>query len=198
MAPTADSSVPIGTQLTLEEWAALPEDDEGELVDGILVEEEVPDCTHEVVVAWLISELRLWLRGRGGIVMASGAKFGVRPRRGRMPDATVYLPGSKPPPARGLVTTPPDIAVEVVSPSPRDECRDRVEKADEYAAFGVKHYWLVDPAMREFELLELGGDGRYVRALAAASGSVAVPGCEGLVLPLDQLWSEIDQLAQAE
>ena len=39
--------------MTLEEWAAMPEDDEGELVDGVLVEEEMPDLTHETVVAWL-------------------------------------------------------------------------------------------------------------------------------------------------
>jgi Uma2 family endonuclease len=198
MAPAVDSSVPIGTELTLEEWAALPEDDEGELVDGILVEEEVPDYVHEVVVIWLARRIGNWLEGRGGFVGGSEAKFGVRQRRGRKPDVTVYLPGSPPPQARGLVTTPPDIAIEVVSPSPRDERRDRIEKAEDYAAFGVKYYWIVDPALRLVEILELGADGRYVRALAAASGSVDVPGCEGLALPLDELWSEIDRLSPEE
>lgn len=57
MAPATDSAVPIGTALTLEQWAALPEDDEGELVDGYLVDEEVPDYLHELVVAWLIHRL---------------------------------------------------------------------------------------------------------------------------------------------
>lgn len=195
VAPASDSSARIGSALTLEEWAALPEDDEGELVDGYLVEEEVPDYVHEVVVTWLTRKLGNWLEGRGGFVGGSEAKFAVRPRRGRKPDATVFLPGTRPPPARGLVTAPPDIAIEVVSPSPRDERRDRVDKPDDYAAFGVRFYWIVDPTIRTLEILELGDDGRYVRALAAASGSVDVPGCEGLVLHLDQLWAEVDRLS---
>ena len=37
--------------MTLEEWTNLPEDDEGELVDGYLVEEEGPDPAHEATVA---------------------------------------------------------------------------------------------------------------------------------------------------
>jgi len=72
---------------------------------------------------------------------------------------------------------------------------DRIEKPDDYAGFRVRFYWIVDPALRTFEVLELGPDGRYVRAVAASAGSVAIPGCEGLVLPLDQLWAKVDQLS---
>jgi hypothetical protein len=45
------------------------------------------------------------------------------------------------------------------------------------------------------EMFELGSDGRYVRALAAAGGVLSdVPGCEGLTLELDSLWAELDRL----
>jgi Uma2 family endonuclease len=50
--------------LTLAEWGALDEDEPGELVDGVLVEEEVPDYVHELVVAWLIGVLGTWAEPR--------------------------------------------------------------------------------------------------------------------------------------
>ncbi|MEO8877395.1 MAG: Uma2 family endonuclease, partial [Polyangiaceae bacterium] len=163
--------------MTLEEWAALDEDDSRELVDGFLEDAEVPSYWHELIISWLIEFLRP--RFRDGFVVASGVKFGVGARRGRMPDVSCYGPGKKPE-ARGVVRVPPDIVVEVVSPSPRDERRDRIEKPDDYAAFGVKYYWMVDPEFRSFEVWELGADGRYVRAAAATSGSaVKIPGYEG-------------------
>ena len=111
-----------------------------------------------------------------------------------MPDVNAYLAGRKPE-ARGAVRVPPDVAIEIVSPEPRDERRDRVEKPDDYAAFGVRWYWLVDPELRSFEIWELGADGRYVRACGAIGGKIdPVPGCDGLALDVDALWAEVDRL----
>ena len=184
--------------LSLEDWAALPEDEPGELVDGRLEEEEVSDFVHEAVVTWLIAAFFGWIVPAGGVVGGSDAKFAVRPRRGRKPDVTVFFPG-RPPPRRGLVRTPPDIAVEVLSATPRDERRDRVEKLDEYAAFGVRFYWIIDPDSQSLEIFELGTDRRYVRALGATSGVIdTVPGCPDFRLDLDDLWAYVARLAPPE
>ncbi len=183
-------------KLSLAEWYALPEDQSGELVDGRLEEEEVPDFVHEFLVALLAQTFGNWAIPRGGVVGGSEAKLAVSEDRGRKPDLTVYLPGSSLPPRRGPIRVPPDIAVEIVSPNPRDTRRDRVDKLTEYAGFGIRYYWLVDPELKTVEILELGQDGRYVHALGTASGVIdAVPGCEGLTLDIDQLWQNIDRLA---
>jgi Uma2 family endonuclease len=183
--------------MTFAEWAALSEDEPGELVDGRLEEEEVPSYIHEVVVGWFIHMLRVWLVSRGGFVAGSEAKFAVTPRRGRKPDLSAYLPGRRPPP-RSPIEVPPDIMVEVISPTPRDARRDRIDKLREYAAFGVRWYWLVDPQMRTLEVYELGERGRYIHALGATEGSVELPGCEGLTLDLDALWGEVARLEAPE
>lgn len=180
--------------LTLAQWGELPEDVQGELVDGHLIEEEMPSFEHEAIVLFLASRLLAWL-GDQGFVAVSGVKYAVAPQRGRLPDLTVFLPGGRVPPRRGVVTVAPDIAVEVVSPSLADQRRDRVEKLAEYAAFGIPYYWIVDLQLRTFEVFERGADGRYIHALGAASGILTdVPGCTGLTLNLDVLWAQLDRL----
>jgi len=179
--------------LTAEDWAALSEDAAGELVDGRLVEEEMPDAIHETVVIELVTRLAAWAKLHNGRVYGSELKFRIRPRTGRKADLCLYLDGRRPE-ARGLVSSMPDLIVEVVSPTPRDGRRDRVEKVQDYAAAGVHYYWIVDPELRAIEILELMSDGRYVRALSASGGRIAIPGCAGLAIDLDELWSEIDRL----
>jgi len=166
----------------------------GEYVDGRVVEEEMPDYAHELIVAWLLHALRTWL-GTRGFVAGSGVKFAVRADRGRMPDLHVFLPHRAPPPRSGLVHEPPDVVVEVLSPTPSDRRRDRVEKLGEYAGFGVRWYWIVDPDARTLEILELREDGHYALAAATSTGTLAdVPGCPELVLELDAMWAELDRL----
>lgn len=185
---------PAPRRWTLDQWAALDEDESGELVDGVIVEDEMAGWAHEVVVTWLLLLLGGWARGHGARVAGSDLRIAVSPSRGRKPDIVVYLAGALRPSAeRGPVRVAPSIVVEVVSPSPSDARRDRIAKLDEYAAFGVSWYWIVDPELRTLEIFERGSDGRYVRAIGTATGRLAdVPGCAGLVLDIDALWADLD------
>jgi len=53
---------------------------------------------------------------------------------------------------------PPDLVIEILSPG--TSRRDRTEKLDLYAKYGVAEYWIVDPAAQLFEFLIL-SQGRY-------------------------------------
>ncbi len=193
------AAVPWGSPMTVREWGELDEDVEGEVVDGVLVEDEMTDFLHESVVAFLIAALHAWARPRGGFVGGSEAKFAVAAARGRKADLSVYLPGQARPRARGVLDVAPGLLVEVVSTRPRDARRDRVDKLHEYAAFGVRFYWIVDPQLRTLEIFELGADSRYVCAASCSGGRlVEVPGCPELVLDLDALWAEVDELERSE
>jgi len=182
---------------TLEEWAARDDDKVGEFVNGVVVEGEMASFVHEVVVAWLIRMFGNWAASRGALVASSTLKLGVSRNRGRMADVVVFFRRGKVE-ARGLVTVPPDVAVEVVSPDPKDQKRDRIDKLAEYAAFGIRYYWLVYPELRSIEVLELGSDRRYVHALGLTEGAVSVTGCDGLEVDLDALWREVERAEHEE
>jgi Uma2 family endonuclease len=180
--------------MTLEEWAALPDDEEGELVDGRLVEEEQVTVLHSVVATWLSYTLEGWAQQHGAFVGGDNTKIKVAPRRGRKPDLWVYLAErTRPRIDAPLVTALPSIVVEIVSKERNDARRDRIDKMGDYARAGIPWYWLVDPQLRTFEIFELGKDGRCAIAAGASEGRIAtIPGCEGLVLDLDALWRRGD------
>jgi Uma2 family endonuclease len=182
--------------LTLEEWADLDDDVEGELVDGALEEEEIPSFLHEIVVSWLNAVLRRWVRRRGGQVAGSETKLAVGARRGRKPDLSVYLQGRLPGVDDALVRVTPHLVIEVASPRPRDARRDRVDKLRDYARAGIRYYWIMDPRLRSLEIFELTDRGPYALAVTANEGRVRVPGCAGLVVDLDALWKEVDDTAR--
>jgi Uma2 family endonuclease len=194
MAEAASVDQLLGPQISLEEWIELPEDFPGEFVDGRLVEEEVTDYLHEVLVAWLARQLGNWAEGADAIVAGSEAKFVLSSSLGRKPDLTVYFAGRRPP-ARGGVRLPPDIAVEVISSTPRDQRRDRVHKMADYASFGIRFYWIVDPQQRTLEIYERDVRGVYVERLKTTGGRIGdVPGCPGLTLDVDLMWTQVDTL----
>jgi Uma2 family endonuclease len=184
----------LGAPMTLDQWAALDEDDSRELVDGRLEEAEVPSVVHEVVIMWLLMRLEPYFRERGGRVLASGIKLAVGSGRGRLADIVCFGADARLP-RRGVVSAAPVMVVEVLSPDPQDQRRDRIAKPGDYADLGARAYWMVDPWIRTLEILELGPDGRYVRAFAGTSGAIDdIPGLAGLSIDLDALWAEVDGL----
>ncbi len=88
----------------------------------------------------------------------------------------------------GPVEGPPDLVVEIISPSSR--MMDRTRKAALYADSGVPEYWVVDPERREFQLLTL-DHGQYapVEADEGRFSSAVVP---GLVVDPAALFAGLD------
>src|SRR5215469_12054327 len=158
---------------TWDDFIALDEDDLRELIDGELVEVEVPTKAHERITALIIYYLVGWAQAHGGETLGSGYKVRISAKRGVMPDVQFYRAGNVPRgQEQGLVEGHPDVVLEVQSPS--SVRYDRVKKLAWYASIGVPEYWIIDPAARTFERLVLTGD-RYVIADAVDGDAVARP-----------------------
>ena len=175
---------------TWEDFVALGEDDPRELIDGELVEIEVPTRKHEDIVVLLGYHLTAWAKaGHGGRATASGYKVRISERRGVMPDLQFYRRENLATLHQdaGLVEGHPDLVVEIVSPSSRRY--DRVTKLRWYAEVGVPEYWIIDPESRTLEQLLL-QQGAYVIATSLLDDESFQPATfEGLTIPLRELWS---------
>ena len=149
-----------------------------------------------MIVAWLLLLLGPYFRARGGLALGA-VRLAIEPRRGRIADLVCFRAGARLP-REGVVEVAPEIVVEVVSPRPEDERRDRIAKPEDYAALGARQYWIVDPWLRTLEVFVLDAQGRYVRVIAATGGVLeGIPELDGLTVDVDAMWSEIDRLPDA-
>jgi Uma2 family endonuclease len=181
------SAPPTVGRFTWSDFIALPEDDLRELIDGHLVETEVPSGIHEWIVALLVHRLTGWAMARqAGVVFASGYKVKIREDRGFMPDVQYFRRGGRPVPFHGLDSGAPDLAVEVVSPG-RGRF-DRVVKLAGYAAIGVPEYWIVDPERQTLERLVLEGSAFRVADSLTGDATLAPESFPGLTIDLGELW----------
>ncbi len=173
---------------TWADFVALPEDDSRELIDGCLVEVEVPTKLHEHVVACLVYAIGAWARAHGsGHVIASGYRVRIDKDRGVLPDVQYYTRDAwRAAPNDGLVEGHPDLAVEVVSPT--SGAHDRVRKLGYYATIGTPEYWVVDPQERTLQRFVLRG-AAYVLAAALSDDALFEPeSFPGLSIALRDLW----------
>ena len=87
------------------------------------------------------------------------------------------------------LTEVPTIAVEMVSRGRRNRRRDYVEKRAEYAAAGVKEYWIVDRFERMMTVCYVDGSERVV----TEAETYATPLLPGFGLPLADLLAAADR-----
>jgi len=81
---------------------------------------------------------------------------------------------------------PPDLAIEVVSPSSVEV--DREDKFEQYRKAGVTYYWIIDPELKTIDAWQL-KRGRFV-AIGHGQGNaiVALAPFEDLEIALPRLW----------
>jgi Uma2 family endonuclease len=141
--------------LTWQEFLDLPDDDRyrhAELINGeVVVTAATP--LHQQIVARLWGAVDAWARaagGRGEVTIEPGVQ--ITERRGYLPDVAWYRQSKCAPPGQPpAFEQPPDLVVEVLSPSTRS--LDAIRKRNDYAAVGVSELWLIDPDEPEARIL---------------------------------------------
>lgn len=117
-----------------------------EFDEGQILARNVGERPHSILQGELIVHFS-GLRNSLGIRAFVEQRIRIGPRKYRIPDVCVYR---EPAPRDRIFSTPPFIAIEILSPEDRVS-RVRA-KIDEYLEFGVAYIWLVDPDRRRADV----------------------------------------------
>jgi Uma2 family endonuclease len=145
--------------LTFEEFVRLfGEDDDIELVDGMVVQRMAARDIHEDLQGWLSFVLRGYAEAKGlGIVRGSRTAVKITEHRGRLPDIVfVRKENAQIVQEDGIFGTP-DLVVEIWSPG--DRLSDMLSKEADYKSIGVLEIWFVDQQRRQVRVLRKGREG---------------------------------------
>lgn len=162
---------PIQGIWSYEDLATLPDDGRRrEIIEGELYEMPAPSWVHALVIVNLLAAWLHVIRAAGGIVVTGPVDVFFPGATPVEPDVVVLLPGFTAKPSTRGLEGPPDLVVEVLSPSNRGH--DLLTKRALYARAGVREYWVVDPEARSVDVLQLEGEG-YRTAQRASGDDVA-------------------------
>ncbi len=125
-----------------------------EWVDGEVYLMGTPSLAHQLLSGWLYRFLSGFVEFHdlGLVLIPLATRLADVPAR-RDPDLLFIAKSRLPLPRDNHLEGPPDLAVEIVSPD--GAVRDWQTKRAEYAAAGVREYWIVDPLTREFAAFTL-------------------------------------------
>lgn len=176
-------------KMTARQFLELGEDPVGvrlELVDGEVAVSPSPEPRHsytdKILTILLGNHIRKKNLGAlfGDVDTIFGEHDVRRPDLIYFSKARLHLVGEK------AMQGPPDLCVEIISPS--STTIDRQTKFKQYEAGNVAHYWIVDPHQKSIEGFQL-IRGRYQPTGGGKdSDIVRLPPFADLDIPLGELW----------
>lgn len=165
--------------ITPDQFAAMPNRKDFELVDGQLVERKMGNKSN-----WIATRLARLLGNyveehQLGWVFTSEAGFrldSARPNNVRKPDVSFVRFGRLPDeqPAEAYEYLAPDLAVEVTSPG--DTVHELEEKLTEYLGAGVREVWVINSELKTAKVYRPDGSILPVPENGVLDGGSVVPG----------------------
>jgi Uma2 family endonuclease len=177
--------------LTYEDYLMLPQDGKRyEIIEGELYMAPAPTTKHQRSIGGLFRVLDRHIRDN-----TLGELF-VSPIDVKLSRTTVIQPDivyvSK---VRSAIVTedniqgPPDLVIEVVSPSSADV--DRGLKKKVYARYKIPHYWILDPDHQILEAYQLKGRGYRLVDNPAGDATFTPKLFPGLKIKLTDMWPRL-------
>lgn len=173
-----------GTVISVKEYLHSVYRPDCDYVDGEVIQRNVGEFDHSTIQGTLI-RLLFEIARTLPIRVLPELRMRVSALRFRIPDICVMLKSQRPEP---VLTSPPFLCIEVVSPE--DRMSRIIERVKEYLAFGVSHVWVIDPENRTAHSYTK-EEGREVRdRLTTINPEISIS--------LSQLFAELDEASKTE
>ena len=171
---------------TYEEYYKLDDDQRYEIIGGNLIMAPAPDTWHQDWSRKLFRVVdRFVVKSGLGELFYAPIDIVLDAENTVQPDLVFISSANLGIIQQRAIFGTPDLLVELVSPS--SVRRDRYDKKELYARFGVKEYWIGDPANKTLEVLTL-KEGRYeLRCSVEEKGKLTSLVLAGLEFDLSEI-----------
>lgn len=159
-----------------------------DLIKGVMYAQSPPLDLHEALFAFLFPLLVEYVRHKKlGVLLGSKSAARLGEYDGPMPDIMFISEERRHIVKPAYVDGAPDLIVEIISPSTAHI--DRVKKKNQYAEFGVREYWMIDPNRQIAEFLR-NHDGKWEPITLSAEGVFRSQAVPEFWMRVDWLWAE--------
>jgi Uma2 family endonuclease len=180
----------VQPRLSYPELRLMPDDGKRyELIDGEVIMSPSPSEKHQRALAELYLSIANHVKEHklGKVYFAPfdivfSEKTALQPDLIFVSSARVGIIGPE------YIIGAPDLVAEILSPS--RPAYDRVTKLEQYARYGVREYWIVDPGTEKAEIHRLAGKSYELAATLAGAEALTTPFLPGWQLPVRHLFAE--------
>ncbi|MDP9038017.1 MAG: Uma2 family endonuclease [Acidobacteriota bacterium] len=134
-------------------------------IEGQVQERNLGESSH-ATLAFILAKILDANRIAWNLRVIPEVRVQVAAQRFRVPDITVLRRSD---PSQDIVSTPPLICIEVLSPE--DRISRMQERINDYQRMGVEHVWLIDPITRDAWIAQPDGSHQHISTEFTVLGS---------------------------
>jgi len=163
-----------------------------ELLDGEAFMMASPSVAHQALLVGLLLDFGNWLQGKPCRVFVAPLDVRLFPKEDKsdrtvvQPDLLVVCDTGKI--DKGSINGPPDLIIEIVSPT--NTYSELLRKFNYYLKAAVREYWVIDPELKSVSV-HIYENGRYISTTYNDHDHIPVEVLPGLEIPLEALWSRL-------
>jgi Uma2 family endonuclease len=150
----------------------LPEETFAEIINSEIYMSPTPNSKHQEISGELEFLLMLFIKkNKAGKIFHAPMDVILDKHNVVQPDILFIANENIKIITRKCIEGVPNLVIEIISPS--SYYRSQVEKKDLYERFGVKEYWIIDPANKVIEIFTLQESKYVLHAFIAEEGKVS-------------------------